>query len=143
MATQITKLKRAISAAIASCDGLTNSYEQEPAAALFPCAFPLVRVVDHEQTLGANSTRDLGRYDFDLIVAVSKAMPIDLAQEVLDGFMSPIGAASIRAALAADRTLGGLGVVFPRAWGPPDDETIGGIDALGARLPVTVWAIST
>lgn len=122
------------------CD-LNMVYQEWPASPLFPCAIIELVGVQHEQTLGSSSGTDLARYDFEIVVAVSESPPLEVAQQTLDNFVSNTGAKSIRAALAADRTLGGVAhCVFPQPWERPDDEQFGGLQALAMRMPLQVWA---
>lgn len=139
MAPRVTAIKRGIQTALKAVNGL-NVYEQWYGNIMLPCAIVELVGVDHELTMGSNSTADFARYDFEVIVGVSIAPPLELAQEIMDGYTSPIGADSVRAALIADHTLGGLGVAIARPWERMSDEETNGIDMLAQRMPVQVYA---
>ncbi|MET8147622.1 hypothetical protein ACIBSW_06815 [Actinoplanes sp. NPDC049668] len=71
---------------------------------------------------------------------VSRASDGDLAHPLLRRFLRPSGPGSVKAALEADRTLGGLvdALVVAKRFGYGVYD-VGGVDYLGARFTVRVW----
>lgn len=66
----------------------------------------------------------------------------DTGRKLLIGYVAESGATSIKAALEADRTLGGVAktLIVERVRGAGRLYEVGGIDYLGAQFDVRVWA---
>lgn len=140
MASKVRTIRRGLRAALGAIDGLAV-YDDWPNNAQMPCAIPELVGVEHEQTLGASTSHDLAIYRFEAVVAVSLAGGLPNAQEQMDEYMSGTGSKSVRAALAADRTLGGAcHSLFFGPWNRPSDEEISGQTYYVQRLPVEAWA---
>jgi hypothetical protein len=102
MAASIAAIRAGLAARAATISGLrTYAYmapKPEPPAL---CVLPTRG--DYDRTMNSDDTD----YQFDLWVYVS---PSDLprAQEAIDEYLAPSGAKSVRAAINADQTLGGV-----------------------------------
>lgn len=119
-----------------------NAYDDWPDHFDPPGAIVLPIATEEELTFGSNASAALTQFDFEILVAVSYVNGLKHAQEQLGGFVSPHGSESIRAAIAGDRTLGGIAhsVAF-LGWDRPDNEPFGDNKTLlGRRLTVRVWA---
>lgn len=115
-----------------------HAYSAWPANMLGAAAIIAPTSAEHDLTFGLT---DYSRYEFDLVVAVAKTPGIVVAQDMLDAYLANTGASSVKAALAADRTLGGnADTVLLGEWSADADENIGGIECLVASLPVRVYA---
>jgi len=140
MASTVRTIRRGLKAALGAVDGLAV-YEDWPNNIQAPCAIPELVGTEHDQTLGSNSTHDLAIYRFEAVLAVSLAGGLSNAQEQMDEYLSGTGGKSVRAALAADRTLGGAcHSLFFGPWNRPGDEEISGQGYYVQRLPVEVWS---
>jgi hypothetical protein len=66
----------------------------------------------------------------------------DTGRELLTSYLDPTSGTSIKAAVEADRTLGGTvkTVNVDRAYGVFRLYAIGGVDYLGALLDMRIWA---
>lgn len=96
-----------------------------------PAALPRISAGAYEQTFGA----DWETKDFEVIVAVALKGGLENAERAIEGYLSNTGAASIRVALAADRTLGGA-VRYTRVHGFRDYDSaeINGQEYLSATV---------
>ena len=121
--------------------GLT-AWAELPDSFVAPGAFFVDLGSRHELTFGSSETYDLSELNVELVVAVSKAGGLTNARRILQPYTANTGAASIRATLAADRTLGGaiIGLAFPETWSRAQDEEINDGDYLGQRLTIRGWA---
>ena len=133
----ITTLRAQLKALLDPIAGL-NVYSEWPGNVFFPAAIIVPIEADHEQTLGAT---DLTRYEIEILFIANLAGGMESAQQQLADYVSGTGASSIRTAISADRTLGGTAHgVFWRGWTRPDIEPANGLDHLGQRLLLEVWA---
>lgn len=136
----LTSLRRGLKSALNTIDGL-NVYETVPNSPQMPAAVLELVGTEHDQTLGSNSTHDLAIYRFEAVLAVSMAGGIPNAQTQMDTYVVGTGSKSIRAALAADRTLGGAcHSLFFGAWNRPSDEDMAGQSYYVQRLPIEIWS---
>jgi predicted ATP-grasp superfamily ATP-dependent carboligase len=133
----IEAVSQGIQTRLATISGL-NAYESWPDTFIGPGVIVMPQAAGAEdQTLGESTVE---AHDFELLVAVPNGMPMKTAQQKLSSYISNTGAASIRAAIVGDRTLGGAAITtYFGAWTELDDEPINGIGHLGHRLPVRVW----
>ena len=116
-------------------------YEDWPNNVQAPCAIVWHTGTEHDQTFGQNATHDLAIYRFEAVLAVGTAGGLSNAEDQMDEFVSGTGAKSIRAALTADRTLGGVvHALFFGPWNRPSDEEISGQTYFVQRLPIEVWS---
>jgi hypothetical protein len=92
-----------------------------------------------------DSTMGRGSDDmvFEVRLAVSRADD-RTAQELLDQYLAGAGAKSVKAAIEADKTLGGV-VDFARVagWDDYGDVTVAGVQYFGTTLTVEVTASGT
>ena len=76
--------------------------------------------------------------DFSVLVLVSRADDRS-GQKALDGYMTPTGTTSIKAAIETDRTLGGeVSSAAVVGWSEPQEYEIAGISYLGVEFTVEV-----
>jgi hypothetical protein len=88
---------------LATINGL-RAYSYQPEQLNPPFAYPVLNGVTYHQTMGMGSS--VTQYDWSVYVIVGRWVD-RVAITNLDGFLSPTGASSIRAALEGDRKLGG------------------------------------
>ena len=81
-----------------------RAYSYQPEQLNPPFAYPILNGVSYHQTMGMGSA--VTQFDWSVYVVVGRWVD-RVAMTNLDDFLSPTGAKSIRAALEADRTLGG------------------------------------
>ena len=134
MAT-ITQMRSGIAANLAKISGLRT-------ATTVPDVInpPMAIVVPNSITFDRSFKRGTDEYEFAVIVIASRADE-RTAQTKIDGYCSPTGAGSVKAAIESDRSLGGviqdLRVTEMRAYGPAD---IGGVTYLTAEFVVSVFS---
>jgi hypothetical protein len=81
-----------------------RAYSYQPEQLNPPFAYPVLNTVSYHQTMGMGSA--MTQFDWTVYVVVGRWVD-RVAITNLDGFLSPTGASSIRAALEGDLTLGG------------------------------------
>ena len=81
-----------------------RAYSYQPEQLNPPFAYPVLNTVSYHQTMGMGSA--MTQFDWTVYVVVGRWVD-RVAMTNLDGFLSPTGASSIRAALEGDLTLGG------------------------------------
>ena len=136
----IVTLCEQIKALLDPISGL-NVYSEWPGNAFPPAAIIEPTETDYEQTFGDTVTNDFARHEIEILLIANLAPGLEVGRRQLSDFVSNTGALSIRAALAADRTLGGYAAcVFWRGWTRPDIEPANGVEYLGQRLLLEVWA---
>jgi hypothetical protein len=81
-----------------------RAYSYQPEQLNPPFAYPVLNTVSYHQTMGMGSA--MTQFDWTVYVVVGRWVD-RVAVTNLDGFLSPTGASSIRAALEGDLTLGG------------------------------------
>lgn len=97
----IKQIRQGIAANLATVPGLRTSYyvpdnPNPPVAIIYPPA------ITYDQSFG----RGLDKYDLQVIVLVAK-LEDRIAQDLIDTFCAPVGTGSVKAAIEADRSLGG------------------------------------
>ena len=133
----VSTLRDRLKVLLDDIDGLFV-YDDWPDSFHAPGAIVLPIETEHELTFG---TTDMSLFQFEIVVAVAQASPLKISQEALDGYTSNTGTNSVRTAIAVDRTLGGQAHgVFWQPWTRPDIEPINGVEYLGQRLPLKVYA---
>lgn len=76
--------------------------------------------------------------DFSVLVLVSRADDRS-AQKSLDAYITPTGTSSIKAAIEADRTLGGeVSSAAVTGWGEPQEVELAGVSYLAVEFMVEV-----
>jgi hypothetical protein len=88
---------------LATISGL-RAYSYQPEQLNPPFAYPVLNGVTYHQTMGMGNA--VTQFDWSVYVIVGRWVD-RVAVTNLDGFLSPTGATSIRAALEGNRTLGG------------------------------------
>jgi hypothetical protein len=103
-----------------------------------PFFAPIEHEIDYQQTFG---TSGMTTTVFTCGLFVSRG-DTDAGQALLVEYLNPAGPTSIRAALEADRTLGGAAkqLIVSRVRGSGRLYQVAGTDYLGAMYDVTVWA---
>lgn len=132
---KLSDIRAALQAAVATITGLqAEKYVRDVASV--PVAMVGGPETQYDKTFG----RGHDDHTFPIMVFASRASDVD-GQAQLDSYLDPFGDLSIKAAIEADSTLGGvvddLRVVETRDYGPHD---INGVTYLGAVLVVHVMA---
>jgi hypothetical protein len=127
----LASVRAGLAAALAGIDGL-RVYAQPPGTVNPPAAVILRRSTSFDVAFG-----DVDGYTFAVSVLVSYGTP-EAAQVALDALTSG-GAGSVRVALEADPTLGGI-VDYVRAVsvGPDQITEVAGVQYLSADVTVEV-----
>lgn len=102
MSATVTQIKQGIATALATIPGL-RSYAVQPDNLNPPFAWPMLDTVTYNGAMRGG----LITHIYTVTVVVGRAAE-RTAQNALDGYVSYDSATSIRAALEADRTLGGV-----------------------------------
>lgn len=135
--TDLLTITTGMKTALATISGL-HAFATEPSNPPLPAAWPALEGVDYDATFGGGDT-----FRFRVWVVVPLGTDINRAQTFLLPFLQSSGSKSIKAALEADPTLGGvvddLRVVSAGPIGPtvPDES---GNRQLAAPLTVEVFA---
>ncbi len=79
---------------------------------------------------------------FDVLLLAAPIQPgLDRAQKALDGYLDDSGPTSVKAAIEADGTLGGVADdLVVTGWRDYGSLEVNGTDYLGVRIEVQVWA---
>lgn len=102
MSATVTQIKQGIATALATIPGL-RSYAYQPDNLNPPFAWPMLDTVTYNGAMRGG----LITHVFTVTVVVGRAAE-RTAQNALDGYVAYDSATSVRAALEADRTLGGV-----------------------------------
>ena len=100
--TTVTQIKEGLQTRLATISGL-RAYAQQPDNVNAPFAWPMLESITYNGAMGGG----LITHIFNVSVVVGRAAERS-AQNALDGYLSYSGASSVRAAIEADRTLGGV-----------------------------------
>lgn len=136
MAT-ITQIRDGLAVRLATITGL-HPYAVHPASVIVPAA--IVRAVgeDYHQAMGGNGGHSVVRCEVKIVVSVAAGW--DLASVALDPYLSRTGTDSIRAAIEADKTLGGIvDTLTVQGWQDYDDDVINDETFLIATVLVEVF----
>lgn len=101
--SSVSDIADGLKARLATISGL-RTYSYQPEQLNPPFAYPVLNGVTYHQTMGMGNA--VTQYDWSVYVVVGRWVD-RVAITNLDGFISPTGATSIRAALEGDLTLGG------------------------------------
>lgn len=101
--SSVSDIADGLKARLATISGL-RAYSYQPEQLNPPFAYPVLNGVTYHQTMGMGNA--VTQYDWTVYVVVGRWVD-RVAITNLDGFLSPTGATSIRAALEGDLTLGG------------------------------------
>lgn len=115
-----------------------NTYSAEPGQLTPPAAVVLTPTIEYHRSF--NSTDALKQYDFRIYVLVAQGL-LDEAAHTLDTFADPTSTWSIRAALEADTTLGGVcESLIVTSFRPLNAEEVASLQYWGGSFDVTVFA---
>lgn len=101
--SSVAAIADGLKARLATISGL-RAYSYQPEQLNPPFAYPVLNGVTYHQTMAMGNA--ITQYDWSVYVIVGRWVD-RVAITNLDGFISPTGATSIRAALEGDLTLGG------------------------------------
>lgn len=131
----IVAIRDGLAANLGTISGL-RAFSYMPDRVSVPAAIVGEVGIDFDLTFG----RGLDQFAITVRVYVSKASD-RAGQDKLDGYLAGSGASSIKAAIEADKTLGGaaqtLKVVAVTGYGVYE---VGGVDYLGAEFSVVIYA---
>lgn len=99
----VSAIATGLQARLATIDGV-RAYSYQPEQLNPPFAYPVLNGVTYHQTMGMGNA--ITQYDWTVYVVVGRWVD-RVAFTNLDGFLSPVGSSSIRAAIEGDLTLGG------------------------------------
>ena len=101
--SSVSDIATGLQTRLATISGV-RAYSYQPEQLNPPFAYPVLNTVSYHQTMGMGNA--VTQYDWTIYVVVGRWVD-RVAVTNLDGFLSPTGASSIRAALEGDLTLGG------------------------------------
>lgn len=99
----VSAIASGLQARLATISGV-RAYSYQPEQLNPPFAYPVLNTVSYHQTMGMGNA--VTQFDWTVYVVVGRWVD-RVAMVNLDGFLSPTGATSVRAALEGDLTLGG------------------------------------
>lgn len=137
----IAAIQQGLATAAATITGL-NTFPALPESLNATPAFAVVEFdLSYDQTF-AGGQYGMVETLFSCGVYTSRGGDAQADRSALVAFLNPSGASSIKAALEADRTLGGAcrTLIVERVRGAYRLYTIGGTDYLGAVFDVRVWS---
>ena len=102
MAATVSSVATAIKTALATIPNL-RTYDYQPEQINPPTAFPILDSINYHRAFQGGNVE----MNWSIIVIVGRYLD-RVAHANLDGFLSYSGASSVRAALEADKTLGGV-----------------------------------
>lgn len=101
--SSVADIASGLQARLATISGV-RAYSYQPEQLNPPFAYPVLNTVSYHQTMGMGNA--VTQFDWTVYVVVGRWVD-RVAMTNLDGFLSPTGSSSIRAALEGDLTLGG------------------------------------
>ena len=132
----VTTIRAAIATRLATITGLA-AYTHVPTNPAVPCA--IVRPTETDYDLTIANGGDIQRYEI-LLLATSAGTPWDVAQALVDTYLSRTGSTSIKAAIEGDGTLGGAAYATRvREWRDYGTLSFGTVEYFGVRFTVEVW----
>ena len=135
MPATISQINTALADALSAIDGL-QGYDYEPDSIYPPIAFPSITNIDYHRAMGGG----LIIYDITIRVIVGRVNE-RVAQDALDRYASYNGTESVRAAIEADLTLGGLvDTLILRNSASVASTAIGEQDFLSLDFQIQVYA---
>ena len=113
-----------------------NAYDNWADTVNAPACMIRPRDADFNLTFGAGNMTE---YHFEAHVLVSFGPGLAAAQDAIDEYLAPTGAPSIRAAVQADTTLGGIvSLAVVTGWRDYGGKEVSGVEYLGAVLDLEV-----
>ena len=135
--SSVAEIRTGLVGALSMVGGL-NTYSAEPGQITPPAAVVLTPTIEYHRSF--NSTDALKQYDFRIYVLVAQGL-LDEAAHSLDTFADPNSSTSIRAALEADTTLGGVcESLIVTSFRPLNAEEVASLQYWGGSFDVTVFA---
>lgn len=133
MAT-ISQVRDALRVRLATINGLrASSIEQANPSP--PAAWPLPRSGAYNADFEGDTTMQM------VVRVVVNMADLSRGQQVLDPYLSPTGTNSIKAAIEADPSLGGVvDSVRVTGWGAYGQYVFGDVTLLGAEINVEIFA---
>lgn len=104
MAPTVNQMRVGLETRLATISGL-RAYEYIPDNPNPPCAVVQLGRVEYDMSF----RRGVDQYEFRVLLIVGRVAE-RAAQKIMDGFLDPTGAGSVKTAVEADATLGGLTV---------------------------------
>ena len=104
MPATVSEVSTALQTALATITGL-RTFSYQPEQLNTPLAFPVLNSVSYHRTMG--KTTMIGTMDFTIFVVVGRYTD-RTAHATLDSYLSPTGVSSVRSAIEASDTLGGV-----------------------------------
>lgn len=134
--TTVSAVRTGLATRVATISGLT-AHATVPTTPQVPSVLVQATGGDFDLTMADGG--ETWRFDL-ILLAIQAATKWDVAQDAIDAYLARTGASSIKAAIEADVTLGGV-AHSTRVIGWADYGTIsmGGVEYFGARLRVEVW----
>jgi hypothetical protein len=135
MPATISQINAALATKLSTITGL-KGYDYEPDTVYPPIAFPSITSIDYHRAMAGG----LIIYDITIRVVVGRVNE-RVAQDALDTYASYSGAGSVRAALEADTTLGGVvDTLIVRTSASVASTAIGEQDFLSLDFQIQVYA---
>ena len=133
MAT-VSEVRNGIKARLATIDGL-RANATEPASPSPPAAWPIPRTGAYNADFEGDTTLQM------VVRVVVNPADLNRGQTALDAYLSPTGANSIKAAIEADPSLGGV-VDSTRVigWSAYGQYVFGDVTLLGVEITCEVFA---
>lgn len=134
MATTVSQIKTGLKTQLATISGL-NAKDYQPDNVSPPYAWPMLDGITYHGAMGGG----LVTYEFTVSVVVSRVVEKD-AQTKLDNYLSWDGTTSVRAAIEADKTLGGVASnLIVKSAGNISTIDIGDVSYFAVDFAVTVY----
>jgi hypothetical protein len=136
MAT-IAQLRAGLETALNTISGL-SVYSAEPGSITPPAAVVVTPSITYHTSF--NSAQALKNYQFRIMVLVAEGLVAEAAH-TLDTYADPVAATSVRAAIEADPTLGGVAEsLIVESFRPLSAEEVASLTYWGGEFTVTVYA---
>ena len=136
MAT-IAQLRSGLQTALSTISGL-QVYASEPGSITPPAAVIVTPSIEYHRSF--NSAGALRAYSFRIMVLVAEGL-VSEAAHTLDTYADPTAATSVRAAIEADGTLGGVcESLIVESFRPLNAEEVASLTYWGGEFTVTVYA---
>jgi len=137
MASTIAQLRAGLVTRLQTISGL-QVYGAEPGQITPPAAVVVTPSIDYHRSF--NSSTALKAYQFRVMVMVAQGL-IDEAAHSLDTYADPGSATSVRTAIEADPTLGGVAEsLIVESFRPLNAEEVASLQYWGGEFSVTVYA---
>lgn len=133
----IADIRTGLVGALSTVPGLAT-YSAEPGSVTPPAAIVVTPTIEYHRSF--NSDGALRQYEFRIYVLVAQGL-LDEAAHTLDTFADPTSSTSIRSAIEADTTLGGVcESLIVTSFRPLNAEEVASLQYWGGSFDVTVYA---